>query len=316
MPATYGDCYRTVRLYCPSAPLFLTREWVNHAYKAMGRVRSWGFLRGEMRLTIAAQRTFAAVGVTNGSTGVTSAALFVAADAGRQFAIGTFPVYTIQTVTDASNIVLDRAYGETTAAAATTAKVFDGYATMPADFGSFRLIADPYNQRRLAFWIHEDQLNILDPTRTSTDVGPRMLASRAPSTYTPTLGRMQYEYWPQPSSARSYPALYNIQPDNLTDTDTLSGVLADGSQVLIDGALERAAMWPGTADLKNPYFNVSLADKHRRDFDLGVQRLALKDDTIYPDDLAMVHWERWPLAGVAYNDASLRASDATVADLY
>jgi hypothetical protein len=242
--------------------------------------------------------------------------LFVAGDAGRQFAVGSFPVYTIASVTDANGIELDRPYGETTNAAVTTAKVFDAYATLPADFGSFRLIADPYNQRRLAFWIHEDQLNLLDPARLSSDTGPRLLASRAPSTYSGTLGRAQYEYWPQPTSARSYPALYNIQPDNLTDTDTFTGVLAEGGQILVDGALARCARWPGTPDLPNPYFNLALAQSHDEAFREGIQRLSLKDDSVYPDDLTQVHWERWPVGDLAYNDTSLRASDATVGDLY
>jgi NTE family protein len=107
--------------------------------------------------------------------------------------------------------------------------------------------------------------------------------------------------------------------DALRATISLPGILppvVSHKQVLVDGALERAAKWPGTPDLKNPYFNLSLAAEHKKDFDLGVQRLALKDDNIYPDDLAMVHWEHWPLADLAYHDQSLRASDATVADLY
>lgn len=315
MPAaSYGEVWRTVRLYAPAAPTMLCREWVNVAYKLLTRSRSWGFLRAELRLTISASRSLT-VGVTLGSATVTSAGLFLAADQGRQFAVGSYPVYTVQTFTDVNTLVLDRAYGETTAPAA-SAKVFDAYATMPADFGSFRLIVDPYNQRRLAYWIHEDQLNLLDPTRFSSDTGPRVLASRAPSTYTPTLGRIQYEYWPQPTAARSYPALYNLQADSLVDGDTLTGVLADSGQILIDGALAQAARWPGTPDLKNPYFNADLARSHDASFREGIQKLSLKDDNQYPDDLQMVHWERWPLADLAYNDQSLRATDAIVADLY
>ena len=100
------------------------------------------------------------------------------------------------------------------------------------------------------------------------------------------------------------------------DGDILTGVLADAGQVLIDGALAQAARWPGTPDLKNPYFNLDLARSHDASFREGVQKLALKDDNQYPDDLQQVHWEQWPHADLAYNDQSLRASDATVADLF
>ena len=207
------------------------------------------------------------------------------------------------------------AYGDATAAAA-TAEIFDGLAVTPADFGSFRLIADPYNQRRLAWWITEDQLNVLDPSRSASDSGPRVLVSRSPSTYTPTLGRIAYEYWPRPTADRSYPALYNKQADDLVDGDAFSGVLADAAQVLINGALAQAAQWPGTPEKANAYFNLALAREKRGEFDLGVQRLSLRDDEQYSDDLQTIHWERWPLADLAYNDQSLRSTDSTLADLY
>jgi hypothetical protein len=304
-----------VRLYVPAAPTFLAREWVNVAWKQLTAARRWGFLRGELVLTITASRAIASCVVTEGSATVASAGLFVAGDVGRQFQVATYPTYTIQTVTDVNTIVLDRVYGEPTAAAA-TALVFDAYATLPADFGSFRIIADPYNQRRLAFWITEDQLNLLDPTRMAGDNGPRLLAARSPSTYAPTLGRAQYEYWPRPTAARSYPARYNRQADNLNDTDVFTGVLADGAQVLIAGALAQAAQWPGTGDRPNPYFNATIATAKQLEFRQGIQSLSLRDDDQYPDDLATVHWERWPLADLAYNDRALRATDATVAELY
>lgn len=317
MPSsTYSDCWRLVRLYCPAAPTFLAREWINVAYKQLTASRAWAFLRKDGVLQIAASRSLTSVGVTLGSPTVTSAALFLAADAGRQFRLSGGPIYTVQTFTDASTLQLDRVYGEPTNAAVLTATILDAYATMPADFGSFRLIADPYTQRRLAFWIHEDQLNLYDPMLQFSDSGPRALVARAPSTYTPTLGRLQFQLWPTPTAARSYPYLYNVQADNLNDTDTLTGVLADGSQVLVAGALAAAARWPGTADLKNPYFNRDLAQLHQAEFLTGIQKLSLRDDEQYPDDLQRVDWSRWPLADLAYNDLALRASDATVGDYY
>lgn len=313
MAQGFSDVWRTVRLYV-QAPTFLVREWTSAAYKELARARHWTFLQGELRLQITASRAVT-VGVTLGSTTVTSAALFVAGDAGRQFRISPFQVYTIQSVTNASAVVLDSAYGDPTAAAA-SATIYDGYAVLPADFESFRLIADPYNQRRLAFWFSQDQLNVLDPTRQVTDAGPRTLVARPPSTYSVTLGRPTYEYWPAPTTARSYPALYNKQAQALTDVSTFSGVLGDAADVLIEGVLARAAEWPGTPDQKNPYFDLQLARLKRGEFLAGIQRLSLRDDDQSPDDVATVNWARWPLADLAYNDEALRATDATVSDLY
>ena len=314
MPETFGDCWRRVRLHVPAAPTFLVREWVNAAWKPLGRMRHWGFLYGELRLTIAAARSVASVTVTNGSVNVTSADLFLAVDAGRQFRVSNFPAYTIQTFNNVNSIDLDIPFGEDSTV--TTATIYDGYATMPADFESFRIIADPYNQRRLAFWISADQLNILDPTRQGSDSGPRLLAQRPPSTYLPTIGRVQYEYWPRPTAARSYPAFYNKLAARLDDTTVLSGVMAEAADVLVAGALAQAAQWPGTPDRPNPYFNAGLAREKQKEFLFGVQQLSLRDDDQHPDDMATVHWERWPLADLAYNDQALRATDATVADLY
>lgn len=316
MPAQdFGYAWRTVVLYCPAAPPFLAREWVNTAWKQLCRLRSWNFLQAEIRLSINPSRAIAACTVTTGSTTVTSAGLFLPADAGRQFETATYPVYTIVSVPDTSTIILDTPYGEGTNGAA-TATILDAYTTLPANFASFRLIADPPNQRRLAFWITQDQLNILDPTRQASDTGPHCLSARTPSTYPPTLGQTVYEYWPRPTALGSYPALVNLQASALTDSSVFAGVLQDGAEVIVKGALAQAAEWPGTADRPNPYFNLALAKAKQAEFLDGAQHLSLRDDERANDDLSTVHWERWPLADLAYNDQALRATDATIADLY
>lgn len=314
MAQTFEDCWRTVLLYVPAAPPFLVREWVNVAWKQLANARNWSFLRGEGAITIAAPRTITTVVVTQGSTTVTSTGQFLAADAGRQFRIGRGATYTIVAVTDLNTIVLDRAW-EDVDASAQTAIINDAYVVMPADFGSFRVIVDTYNRRRIAWWITEDQLLILDPDRSTSDTGIRSLVAQSFSTYPPTLGRVRYETWPRPTSARTYPMLYNKQAASLTDVSVFTGVLADGAQVVISGALSQAAGWPGTPDLPNPYFNRGIVTDRQTDFLNGIQRLSLKDDDQYADDLAKVHWERWPLADIAYDDRALRASDSSVGAL-
>lgn len=315
MPESFSDVWRRVRLHVPAAPTFLVREWVNIAWRPLSRMRHWSFLYGELRLTINAAIALSAVNVTTGSATVTSAGLFTPAMAGRQFRVKFYPWYTVQTFTDVNTLQLDIPYGESSAVGS-TATIFDGYFTAPVDFESFRIIADPYNQRRIAFWISADQLNMLDPTRQGSDTGPRLLAQRPPSTYLPTLGQPQYEYWPRPTVARSYPAFYNKLATRLDDTTVFSGVLSQAADVLVAGALWQAALWPGTPDQRNPYFDGAIATSKRQEFLAGVQQLSLRDDDQHPDDLATIHWERWPLADLAYNDQALRATDATVADLY
>lgn len=314
MAQTYAEVWRSVKLHASAAPTFLVREWVNDAWKELTRFRpTANYLRVSSALTISASRSVAVV-VTLGSATVTSVGLFVVGDVGRQFRVATFPSYTIIARPDANTITLDRVYGETGASA--TGEIYDGLALMPADFGEFELIADPYNQRRLAFWITVDQLNILDPTRQAGDTGPRLLATAAPSPVAATLGRVQYEYWPRPTAARSYPYTYFKKGTNLAENFAFTGAMSDAGDVLKKGALAQAARWPGTNDKANPYFNLSLGDRLQKEFQDGCQRLSLRDDDQGGTDLMRVHWERWPLADLAYNDQALRSTDATVADTY
>jgi len=239
MAMTYGDCWRTVRLYCPSAPTFLAREWVNAAWKQLLAARRWGFMRAELTLT---------------------------------------PL------------------------------VGDVYATMPPDFGSFLIVVDTARQVRLCFWHSLDELARVDPAGTYTGP-PTALVAATPSTDPLTLGQVRYRYYPSGSPA-TLTAVYQRQGDRLTDGDVLTGVLADGGEVLIAGALMQAAMWPGTADKANPYFNATLAQGKRTEFQTGVQMLSLRDDEQYPTDL----WDSWPVADcgcLESGDADLRASDAS-----
>lgn len=313
MAQTFAEAYRMVRLHASAVPLHLCREFVNEAWKDLARRRPWSFLRAETVLTTAASRSVT-VTTTQGSTTVTSAALFLAADESRQFRIGLGPTYTIQTFTDASTIELDRSFSEPDTTA--TAGILDAYITMPADFGKFRLIADLDNRRRVVFDLAEDVLLRIDPNRMFSGTIQRALAVATPSTYTPTLGRIRYEWWPRPTGVRSFPAIYVKQGTATDETTTFSGVMADGADVLVAGALAMAAEWPGTADLKNPYFNLDLATRKRSEFENGVQRLALRDDEQYPDDYIQVNWAEWTLTDTVAVDTILRASDASIAAYY
>src|SRR6266487_670425 len=111
--------------HAPLAGASLAREWTQWAYDEFVTARrSWSHLRVQSGLSVAASRTLT-VGVTAASATVTG--LFVAADVGRAFRVGTSPYYTITAVSVGVSATLDRVYLEATDAAA-TATVFDGYA--------------------------------------------------------------------------------------------------------------------------------------------------------------------------------------------
>ena len=58
----------------------------------------------------------------------------------------------------------------------------------------------------------------------------------------------------------------------------------------MDLALSSAAMWPGTEDRRNPYFNLSLADMHKKRADEACNRLEVEDEEIYMTWLETVSW--------------------------
>jgi hypothetical protein len=237
MPEDFGYAWRTVRLYCPSAPTFLAREWVQAAWKQLLASRRWGFMRAELTLP-----------------------------------------------------VLDT----------------DLYAVMPADFASFKVVVDQARQVRLSYWHSLDELRLVDPALSATGQ-PSALVASTPSTDPATLGRARYQLYPH-GSAATLTAIYHRQGDRLIDTDIFTGVLADGAEVLVAGALAQAALWPGTGEKPNPYFNATLAQTKTNEFKYGVQMLALRDDEQYPDDL----WDSWMVADCGLGAwADPRSTDAS-----
>lgn len=314
MAETFDDAFRRARLHFTGVPALLVRDWVQDAFTRACESRGggWGFLRKEASINILAARSLS-ITFTQGSQTATSAAGFVATDAGRQLKSSSYPVYTIASVGDVSTITLDRPYAATSGAVTTT--ILDAYVTCPADFHRFLIIYDPYNQRILPFWVSQDEMGIADPARRNTDTGPRYLVSQGASTATATLGQPRYEFWPMPTSPRQYPYLYYQQAPRFADDTPLPGVFANRSDLLKLGAQVQAAEWPGTAEQKNPYYNLALADRLEKKWEIELQRVSLADDNQYPEDLVAVNWAR-RYGALAPTASLLRQTDATLADYY
>lgn len=311
---TFGEVWRRVALYVPGAPVSLPQEWVQAAYDELCGSRHWVWLKRSTLLQTRASRTVS-ITFTNGSTAITSAAGFVlATDPGRQVRVPYGPIYTLDTLSTTSAGVLTQAYQGASGAA--TATILDAYLAMPADFRSIYTVTDQVNQRPIAWWISGDRLNLYDPARISSDGRFRVMAAASTSQATSLLGRIQYELWPLPSAAGTYPMDYFIRSDRLADDDLFQGVLATQTRVLEIGARAEAAKWPGTAVQKNPYFNLALATQLRTDFELAKQNLQVQDDDQYLMSLQQVDLSTFGLAALSGDATALRASDATTADYY
>jgi hypothetical protein len=158
------------------------------------------------------------------------------------------------------------------------------YVTLPADFASFVAVADPARQLRLCFRYDLQELLRADPSLDRTGP-PLALCATTPD---PVTGLPRYRLVPGGVPTTLW-AVYNRQGARLSDGQLFTGVLADGAEVLVAGALAQAALWPGTGEKSNPYFNAGLAQAKALEFRTGIQMLSLRDDEQYRDDL----WDSW-----------------------
>src|SRR5204862_5635628 len=94
MPDSFGDVWRIVHLHLPDADPLLVQDWVRQAYREFCGTNAWSFLRKESALRFLDARALTAT-PTQYSTTVTSAALFLPADEGRQIRASGRPIYTI-----------------------------------------------------------------------------------------------------------------------------------------------------------------------------------------------------------------------------
>lgn len=316
MPAqTFYDLKMAMGLSVPNASIFLIERWVKNAFRELADRRQWSWQLIQGQIVWQDARDLTAVVTTFGSTTVTSTGSFLAADAGRNFRVGTYPIYTITTFTDANTITLDRPYEGLTDGSG-DAQILDAYATLPANFENFLMVLDPVNQRLIPWWASWEEMSLLDPVRAAAASVPRLLGSAIPSTYQATLGRSVYEYYPKPTAHGALQYYAKALPISLADTDPIPGSLSARVDVLETHVLMQAARWPGTTDLKNPYFNLALARDLRVEFERGANQLDIRDDDLYQQSFDKLPWQRWGTLAWAYDTRLLQATDSTLTDYY
>lgn len=311
---TFEESWRLAHLEAPAVPPLLMRSWLQEGFAKLCEHWGWSFLRSEGTISILASRAITATLTIGSATVTSSTAGFVATDAGRQIRVGRLPIYTIISVAAAGSATLDRAYTEATATD-TAATIQDCYFTAPSDFKRFEAIYDRYNQRPIPFWFSADQLAVADPARQISDTDVRYLVAQKYSPATATLGRARFEYWPAPTAVRTYPFLYIRKADTLADASALPGVLSERGDLLKTYALYRAAMWPGTAELPNPFRSATTAATLKLEWEEEKNKLELSDDNQYPQQLAQVDWAR-RVGAITQTASLLRQTDATLADYY
>lgn len=117
-------------------------------------------------------------------------------------------------------------------------------------------------------------------------------------------GVPRHELWPSPSTAGYlYPYTYMAKEYDLTpDAPQLPGFIANRGEILLEMALEKAALTPG-AKGDNPYFNITLANRHatkaqemiwdleRNDEEVGVTNIENQMYQLYLAPWMDGHWQ-------------------------
>jgi len=116
-------------------------------------------------------------------------------------------------------------------------------------------------------------------------------------------GVPRYELWPRPiNTPIIYPFAYNSKLPDLTDaTPALPPFVAQRGDVLLEMGLEQCAMWPGTETMRNPYYDLNLATRHRQRAETLIYELEMLDDNTAAEDLT---YQNLPYHMVPWMDGS------------
>lgn len=281
---SYERIWRQILLHCPVASSMLARIWVNNAFRRIGERRLWSWLVREGQFISNQVVTVGTVSVTLESVDVVGVGTaFDDSMEGRQFRISNNePLYTVQTVTDATNLILDRVFGGPSAAN-TGYEIFNALFTVPEDFHSFQSVWDPAFNWQLWTNVVQEELNAIDAQRSQSGTAWAVVAHSYDAVSSPPLPR--YEIWPHDKSSHVWPFLYEARPIDLEDSGATLPRYIRGD-VLLEMALEECARWPGPSqDQKNPYYSIGQAAAHHARAEKMIERMEVQDDEVYNMDM-------------------------------
>ena len=310
---TFASLWQKVALQASAVPPLLVRSYVTDAYREACQGRRWSFLRRTYQPQTLASRS-ATVTASAGSPTLTGS--FSSTDLNRQLReTNQGKPYTIVALNGAyTEATLDMAWAGSSGSADVT--ILSAFLFLPEDFDGVRTLSNLTVQRPMPWWFTQEELDAWDPNRIWSDSTARLIAAKGVWNGGGTMaGRQVYEWWPYPTAAATYQMEYyaNVTPE---DEEELQGVLAVNAHVLEMGALAQCALYPGTAERTNPYFNMALADRLQKRFEAGLQELSVRDEDQSPaEEFNRIDW-RWVQGLVPLDTHALRASDATLADYW
>lgn len=297
MADTFEAMARRLLAYNAGVPQSLAEIWIRDRWRWLCEKRDWSFLRVGGQIVIPASTSTGTVAVTNGSaTVVGTGTAWTSALINQQFKFaGQAPVYNITAVTDATHLTIEDEWALATSSGSSYL-ICQAWVTMPADFWTFRTIADPTNLWRLhTNFFDQTHLDRADPGRTSSGTPYIVAAFRDYVDPVTFISYVRYEMWPAPTALRAYPYTYFKRAPDLTATSVLPGIVT--GDVLVTGALADLCRWPGPSMTeKNPMFNLSLASDYEGRFQLRCAELGRQDNEVYNTDLDYAGYPLAPLS--------------------
>jgi hypothetical protein len=309
---TYTYCWKQVLLRCPKAGPFLAQTWTNWAFRQIAEQRRWSWLQKPSQFLVNDVVRAGTASLTVGDPNVVgTGTAWDGTLVGRQFRCGlNYPIYTISGVPDATHLTLDSLWGGPSITDGTYL-IYNAYMTVPEDFLSFITAWDPAFNWQLWTQITQEQLNMWDSQRSNSGTA-WVFSFRDYNPLTPpgTPALPRFEIWPHQFSAKPYPFLYQARCQDLTDAGAALPRYIRGD-VLIEGALWQAALWPGAStDSPNPYFNLSLASQHQARFRRAVMDMEMQDDELSDIDVTYQSCLGMQMAAIPLGDSRWLQSHA------
>jgi hypothetical protein len=301
------DLWRRLKQRCPSLPVPECQKIIRDRYRQILDHTTWSFQYGRGQF-ITNKEIAGTCTVVHNSPNVSATSAALPGDSttivGRQIIFnGQQPIYSIIDNTDASSLVMDQAYGGASGSSVSfeISNIYFTPESRCSDFERLIAIVDPPNNWQLPFNVHIEELNDIDPQRSSVGT-PWMFADMGwNNQYLSQLGTgivdqfgysstsdalPQKEMWPRPISDYVYPYVYLRRITDLSDPNSKPLGFIRGD-VILEGALADAAGYPGTVEVPNPMANPVYMNMHTKKYENMLHDMIIRDRSVMERDLSV-----------------------------
>jgi hypothetical protein len=265
----------------PDLPVTLARQYINESYRRVLDRRDWygTMVKGQLYVPNVYQQGTATVALGSQTvTGVTSgpgATGWTTAMIGMQFRAGfVTPICTIVNVDATAQVItLDLPGSAQSVNGPVGYSIFQCYVSLGSNIRRLYQCVNQRNGYPMSCNWPQDILNNYDTWRTYQ--GWTWVLANYPASST---GEPQFELYPPPTYAQSFPFLGYVQPlDMVNNGDApVTGVRGD---LIIAGAMPDVLLYKGRG---SRYYDPEAADRATRRYEMELQIAMMRDDEFAP----------------------------------